>query len=184
MRTGKAKEMRNLIGQLTDGLGLPVPTTPDTLFAALIDRVSEIRGRQVILLKEEFPHRTATGLWLDMPEYDIIVVDKRAAPVHKLAIICHEVWHMIKGDCGHHSAGVSAAARALDGRADLHQAVRAMAARTEFHERSEQEAETFALRAVTHLRIWLEGEPGGPSADRTQVAGRIGASLGHRRSKA
>lgn len=58
-----------------------------------------------------------------------------------------------------------------------------MAARTEFHERSEQEAETFALRAVTHLRIWLEGETGSPSTDRTQVAGRIGASLGHRGPK-
>ncbi|MFJ6835570.1 toxin-antitoxin system, toxin component [Streptomyces sp. NPDC091209] len=184
VRTGKAKEMRKLIGRLADGLEPPVPTTPDTLFAALIDRVSEIRGRPVILLKEEFPHRTATGLWLDMPEHDIIVVDKRAAPVHMLAIICHEIWHMIEGDCGQHAAGVSVAERALNERTDLHEAVRAAAARTEFHERSEQEAETFALRAVTHLRIWLEGEPGSPAADRTQIAGRIGASLGHRRSKA
>ncbi|MET9895029.1 toxin-antitoxin system, toxin component [Streptomyces sp. NPDC006465] len=183
MRTSRAKEMRNLIGRLVVGLSLPIPVDSDALFAALIDRVSEIRGRQVILLMEEFPHRTATGLWLDMPEHDIILVDKRAAPVHKLAIMCHEIWHMVKGDCGHHSPGVSVAARALSGRADLRQAVRAVAARTEFHERSEQEAETFALRAVTHLRIWLEGEPDSPSTDRTQVAGRIGASLGHRRPK-
>jgi hypothetical protein len=175
--------MRNLIGRLVDGLSLPVPADPDALFTALIAMVSEIRGRQVILLKEEFPHRTATGLWLDMPEHDLILVDKRAAPVHQLAILCHEIWHVITGDCGHHAAGVPVAARVLSDRADLQQAVRAVAARTEFHERSERDAETFALRAVTHLRIWLEGEPGSLSTDRTQIAGRIGASLGHRRSQ-
>ncbi|MET7981898.1 MULTISPECIES: toxin-antitoxin system, toxin component [unclassified Streptomyces] len=183
MRTRKAKEMRKLIGQLTDGLVLPVPADPDALFAALIDRASVIRGRQVILLKEEFPHRTATGLWLDMPEHDIILVDRRAAPVHKLAIICHEIWHMIKGDCGHHADGVPAAARTLSDRADFQQAARTVAARTEFHARAEQDAETFALRAVTQLRVWLEGDPGSPSGDRTEIADRIGASLGHRRFK-
>ncbi|QIY77533.2 toxin-antitoxin system, toxin component [Streptomyces sp. RLB1-33] len=183
MRTGRAKEMRNLIGQLADGVSLPVPAAPDALFDALIAVVAGMRGREVVLLKEEFPHRTATGLWLDMPDHDIILVDKRAAPVHQLAILCHEIWHMIKGDCGHHADGIPVAARVLSDRADVQRTVRAVAARTEFHERAEQEAETFALRAVAHLRIWLEGEPGSLATDRSQIAGRIGASLGHRRSQ-
>ncbi|WP_393077950.1 toxin-antitoxin system, toxin component [Streptomyces sp. LN704] len=183
MRTGSAREMRHLIRHLTDGLRLPVPSDPDVLFAALIARVSEIKGRQVVLLQEEFPHGTATGLWLELPEQDVIVVDQRAAPVHRLAILCHEIWHMIKGDCGHHTAGVRVAARVLSDRADLRQAVGAVAARTEFNERSEQEAETFALRAVTQLRVWLEGEADGASTDRTRIAGRITASLGQRRSR-
>lgn len=70
--------MRNLIDWLADGVSLPVPAAPDALFDALIAVVSDIRGREVVLLKEEFPHRTATGLWLDMPDHDIVLVDKRA----------------------------------------------------------------------------------------------------------
>ncbi|MGW0825375.1 toxin-antitoxin system, toxin component [Streptomyces sp. NPDC002845] len=177
----RAKEMRYLIGRLADGLNLPVPADPDALFTALVAQVSESRGREVVLLKEEFPHRTATGLWLDLPERDVVVVDRRAAPVHQLAILCHEIWHMFKGDCGHHVEEANVAARVLSHRADLRQAVRAVAARTEFNERAERDAETFALRAVTHLRIWLEGEAGSIPADRTRIAGRIGVSLGHRR---
>ncbi|MER7677432.1 MULTISPECIES: toxin-antitoxin system, toxin component [unclassified Streptomyces] len=183
MRTGRAREMRHLIRRLTDGLALPVPADPDALFAALTARVAEMRGRQIVLLKEEFPQGTATGLWLELPEQDVVVVDRRAAPVHQLAILCHEIWHMTQGDCGHHTSGSRVAARVLSDRADLPRAVGAVAARTEFNERSEQDAETFALRAVTRLRVWLEGEADGLAADRTRIAGRITASLGHHRSK-
>ncbi|QIY64735.1 hypothetical protein HEP85_27855 [Streptomyces sp. RPA4-2] len=42
MRTGSAREMRHLIGQLTDGLRLPVPSDPDD--GASTDR-TRIAGR-------------------------------------------------------------------------------------------------------------------------------------------
>ncbi|WP_241266776.1 toxin-antitoxin system, toxin component [Streptomyces scabichelini] len=184
------KEMRQFIDRLVGelragGRELSIPTDPDELFAALIEVVSEIRGRNVVLLKEEFPHRTATGLWLDLPEEDLILVDKRATPLHQLAILFHEIWHMIKGDCGHHVAGAAVAARMLDKRADLRHlqsTVVRVAARSVFDEQVEQDAETFALKAVTHFRVWLEGKP--DNTDRTQIAGRIGASLGSRRPQA
>ncbi|MFG2348699.1 toxin-antitoxin system, toxin component [Streptomyces phaeochromogenes] len=184
MRTGKAKEMRNLIGQLADGLSLSVPTDSERLFAALIESVSEIRGREVHLIKEEFPHQTASGLWLDLPTHDLIVVDKRATPLHQLAIFFHEVWHMLKGDCGNHLVGTAVAARMLTTRADLpdlQETVRKVAARTEFDRSEEADAERFGLLAVTQFRVWLEGGPNGMAMDRDQIAGRIGASLGHRR---
>lgn len=189
MRT--EQEMRRLIERLVGGLqdgrhGLPIPTDPDSLCAALIAVVRDIRGREVVLLKEEFPRQTASGLWLDLASHDIIIVDERAAPVHQLAILCHEIWHMFHGDCGHHVAGAAVAARMLNRRADrrhLRSAVLRVAARSVFDERAEQDAETFALRAVTHVRVWLEGDPARIPSDRTQVAGRIGASLGHRRSQ-
>ncbi|MFE9649545.1 toxin-antitoxin system, toxin component [Streptomyces sp. NPDC006365] len=181
------KEMRQFIDRLTGelragGRELTIPTDPDELFAALIEVLSEIRGRKVVLLKEEFPHRTATGLWLDLPDEDLILVDQRATALHQLAILFHEIWHMIKGDCGHHVAGATVAARMLDQRADLRHlqpTVVRVAARSVFDERVEQDAETFALKAVTHFRVWLEGKP--ENTDRAQIAGRIGASLGSRR---
>ncbi|MCX4904693.1 toxin-antitoxin system, toxin component [Streptomyces sp. NBC_00878] len=179
--------MRDLIGQLTDRLRLPVPADPDQLFAALLAIVSEMRGREVQLLMEAFPHQTASGLWLDLPEFDLIVVDKRATPLHQLAIFFHEVWHMLKGDCGNHAVGRTVATRMLSTRADLPElpdTVRKVAARTEFKRREEADAERFGLLAVTRFRVWLEGEPDREATDRGQIAGRIGASLGQRRTQA
>ncbi|KAA0942232.1 toxin-antitoxin system, toxin component [Streptomyces apricus] len=176
--------MRNLIGQLVDGISLPVPTDPDLLFAALIARVSELRGREVRLVKEEFPQQTASGLWLDLPAYDLVVVDKRATPLHQLAIFFHEVWHMLKGDCGNHGVGKAVAARMLSTGAELpelQEPVRKVAARTEFDRREEADAERFGLLAVTRFRVWLEGEAADTAVDRGRLAGRIGASLGQRR---
>ena len=184
--TGKAREMRNLIGRLVEGLGLPVPTDPDRLFTALLAALSEMRGREVLLVKEEFPHQTASGLWLDLPDHDLIVVDKRATSLHQLAIFFHEVWHMLKGDCGNHPVGRTVAARMLSTRGDLpalQETVRRVAARTEFNRREEADAERFGLLAVTRFRVWIEGDPNdtATATDRGQIAGRIGASLGHRR---
>lgn len=176
--------MRNLIGQVADGLSLPIPTDPDRLFAALIATVSEMRGREVRLLKEEFPYQTASGLWLDLPDKDLIVVDKRATPLHQLVIFFHEVWHMLKGDCGHHLVGEAMATRMLSTRTDLPElpeTVRKVAARTEFNRREEADAERFGLLAVTQFRVLLEGEPDNRATDSGQIADRIGASLGHRR---
>jgi hypothetical protein len=191
VRTGKAKEMRDLISQMRDligqlgyGVHLPAPTDPDRLFEALLAVVSTMRGREVQLVMEEFPHQTASGLWLDLPDFDLIVVDKRATPIHQLAIFFHEVWHMLKGDCGNHAVGKTVATRMLSTRTDLPQlqeTVRKVAARTEFRRREEVDAERFGLLAVTKFRVWLEGEPNSGATDRGQIAGRIGASLGQRR---
>ncbi|MFF2848518.1 toxin-antitoxin system, toxin component [Streptomyces sp. NPDC058001] len=184
--------MRHLIDRLDGGLGLPVRTEGDALFDALIADLSRIRGREVTLVKEEFPHRTASGLWLDLPGHDLIVVDRRATPLHQLAIFFHEVWHMVKGDCGGHAVGKAVAARMLSARADipglpdlpqLQEAVLKVAARTEFDSTEEADAERFGLLAVTRFRVRLEGGPEGVPTDRRRIAGRIGASLGHRRPR-
>ncbi|MEU1195234.1 toxin-antitoxin system, toxin component [Streptomyces sp. NPDC005813] len=183
----KAKVMRRLIDELVDDLGLPVPAEPDDLFVALVDLVSRRTGRELVLLQEEFPYRTASGLWLDLPDRDVIVVDKRATPLHRLAIFFHEIWHMLDGACGHHVPGGTVAGGLLSARADLprlDETVRRVAARTEFDHREEAAAEKFGLLAVTRFRVWLEGEPDGTPPDRGEIAGRISASLGDRRRKA
>ncbi|MFF3611406.1 toxin-antitoxin system, toxin component [Streptomyces sp. NPDC002580] len=178
--------MRRLVGELVADVALPVPTEPAALFDALIRLVSAKTGRELVLLQEEFPHRTASGLWLDLPDRDIIVIDRRTTPLHQLAIFFHEVWHMLEGACGNHPLGQSVATRMLSTRPDLprlEETVRRVAARTEFKHSEEAAAEMFGLLAVTQFRVWLEGEPGGAPADLDEVAGRIGASLGNRRRR-
>ena len=80
----RVRVMRRLVDELVAGIGLPVPTEPDALFDALIRLVSAKTGRELIVLRKEFPHRTASGLWLDLPDRDIIVIDERATPLHQI----------------------------------------------------------------------------------------------------
>ncbi len=77
---------------------------------------------------------------------------------------------MIKGDCGHHAAGVPVAARVLSDRADVQRTVRAVAAPKPIPRTVGAGSRAFALRAVTHLRIWLEGEPDNLATDRSRIA--------------
>ncbi|MGW2786476.1 toxin-antitoxin system, toxin component [Streptomyces populi] len=176
--------MRRLVDELVAGVALPVPTEPDALFDALIRLVSAKTGRELVVLRKEFPHRTASGLWLDLPDRDIIVIDERATPLHQLAIFFHEVWHLLDGACGNHAVGRSVATRILSTRPDLpelDETVRRVAARSEFKQDEERTAETFGLLAATRFRVWLESEPGAIPTGRGDIAGRISASLGNRR---
>ncbi|MER7977502.1 MULTISPECIES: toxin-antitoxin system, toxin component [unclassified Streptomyces] len=180
----KAKVMRRLVDTLVDEVRLPVPTTPDALFGELIRAVGKGTGRELELVKERFPYGTASGLWLDLPDRDLVVVEQRATPLHQLAIFFHEVWHLETGTCASHVVGRPVAARMLSTRPDLPQlaeTVRRVAARSDFSRVEEADAERFGLLAVTRFRMWLEGEDDGPSADLGEIAGRIGASLGSRR---
>lgn len=173
--------MRRLADDIIGGVKLPVPVTPEALFAALVEIVQERRGRPVVLCEEVFPPHTASGLWLELETHDIIVVEKRAAPWHQLVIFFHEVWHMLKGDCGLHIAGATVAARVLDREDDPRAAATAVAARSDFATHAEQDAERFGLLMGRRLRTWLQtappaagdGSPGG-------IATRIEAALAYR----
>ncbi|MFE1285631.1 toxin-antitoxin system, toxin component [Streptomyces sp. NPDC058751] len=176
--------MRRLVDELVAGVGLPVPAEPDALFDALIRVVGAKTGRELLVLRKEFPHRTASGLWLDLPDLDVIVIDERATPLHQLAIFFHEVWHLLDGACGNHTVGQSLATRMLATRPDLpelDETVRRVAARTEFKHSEERAAEMFGLLATTRFRVWLESEPGSVPTGHSDIAGRINASLGNRR---
>ncbi|KPI02205.1 hypothetical protein OK074_5389 [Actinobacteria bacterium OK074] len=181
-----SRQRRRLADRFTAGLAdLPVPATPDVLFAALTRVAGEVRGREVVLLREIFPPQTASGLWLQLESQDILVVDERAAPWHQLVIFFHEVWHMLEDDCGMHTGDAHVAARVLNRRDDPGAAAVSIAARTGFSTRAEQDAERFGLLMGQRLREWLHTGPAAPAPREPapdSVATRIEAALGYCRT--
>ena len=175
---GIAREMRRLCGELVSELTLPAPAAPVDLYTALCDGMSRRRGRPVHFRMAAFPADTASGLWLDMAEQDLVVIEERTAPDHQLVILGHELWHMNAGHSGHHVEGATVAARLLSDGADLQATVRRVAARTRFDLTDEKEAESFGLLLASKCRTWLAGtSPRGRGRD--HLAGRIEASLGY-----
>ncbi|MER7680431.1 toxin-antitoxin system, toxin component [Streptomyces sp. NPDC096934] len=175
--------MRRLCGELVAELSFPAPAEPATLYAALCDAMSRRRGRPVRFRTAAFPPGTASGLWLDMAEQDLVVIEERTAPDHQLVILGHELWHMTAGHCGHHVEGAAVAARLLDDDADLRATVLKVAARTRFDLADEKEAESFGLLLASKCRTWLAGSPLRGPVSRDGLAGRIEASLGCRGPK-
>lgn len=176
------KDMRRLCGELVGELTLPAPARPHDLYTALCDAMSRRRGRPVLFRAAAFPPGTASGLWLDMTDRDLIVVEERTAPDHQLVILGHELWHMKADHGGHHVEGVSVATRLLDNDTDqaaLQATVQRVAARTRFHLDEERDAETFGLLLASKCRTWLAGSALRGPVQRNDLAGRIEASLGY-----
>ncbi|MER5772646.1 hypothetical protein ABT122_33390, partial [Streptomyces sp. NPDC001985] len=102
--------MRQLREDLAGALEQAGPTGPEEVFAALCARLAERRGRPVVLRFVDFPPQTASGLYLDMADRDVICVQAGTHPVHQLIIFGHEVWHMVAGHSGHHGTAGAAGA--------------------------------------------------------------------------
>ncbi len=173
---GVSREMRRYRDALVTGLPQPVPERPVELLKAICACAARSSGRELRLMFEEFPPGSVTGLWLDMGDYDLIVLEANTSPLHQLVILGHELWHLKEGHCGHGSAaGATAAARMLGDRWSLADAVGHVAARTEPDLEEERRAEKFGRMLADRVRPCLERRRGTtPSAG---VAGRIWASF-------
>ncbi|MFB7507255.1 toxin-antitoxin system, toxin component [Streptomyces broussonetiae] len=179
---GIGRDMRRLCNELVGGLTLPAPAPPQELYRALCRAMSRRRGRPVTFRTAAFPSGTASGLWLDLTDRDLVVVEERTAPGHQLVILGHELWHMQADHCGHPVAGIGVATRLLDDDTDqaaLQAAVQRVAARTRFDLAEEQQAETFGLLLASKCRTWLAGSAPRGSGRRDDLAGRIEATLGY-----
>ncbi|MFG3490078.1 MULTISPECIES: toxin-antitoxin system, toxin component [unclassified Streptomyces] len=158
------------------GLPTPLPECAGELLKAVCAGVTTRNGREVRLMLEEFPPDTVTGLWLDLGDHDVIVVEANTSPLHQVVILGHELWHLKEGHCGHGGAAAAkAAARMLGNRWDLSDAVTHVAARTEPDLEEERRAEQFGRMLAHRCRPLLER--GGTMAPSAGVAGRIWASL-------
>ncbi|MFF7985799.1 toxin-antitoxin system, toxin component [Streptomyces sp. NPDC007901] len=195
--------MRRLSGELVGELTLSAPAPPHELYRALCEAMSRRHGRPVLCRTAVFPPGTASGLWLDLTDRDLVVVEEGTAPDHQLVILGHELWHLYAGHHGHDVEGIGAAARLLDeatgrhagagtgtddtgpgaDRAAVQAAVRAavqgVAARTRFDRGEERDAETFGLLLASKCRTWFAGSALRGPVRRHDVAGRIEASLGY-----
>ncbi|MEU9581272.1 MULTISPECIES: toxin-antitoxin system, toxin component [Streptomyces] len=161
--------MGRLCDALVAGLRLPASAGPEETLRALCAVMSGLRGRPVRLRTAAFPAGTASGLWLDFADQDVVVVEERTAPGHQLVILGHELWHMAAGHRGGPVDGV------------------AVAARTRFDRWEEAEAERFGLLLASRFRAWSPAVPPArepaapPAADPSWPDGlvrRIEASLG------
>ncbi|MET7285309.1 toxin-antitoxin system, toxin component [Streptomyces sp. NPDC005573] len=176
--------MRRLCTGLAGELTLPPQTPPLELYGALCEAMGRRRGRPVQFRTAAFPPGTASGLWLDMTDRDLVVIEERTAPDHQLVILGHELWHM-QADHGTHQytgPAVQGAARLLDEETDgaaLRAAVHRIAARTRFEQTEEREAETFGLLLAAKFRARMTGSALRGPARRDDLAGRIEASLGY-----
>ncbi|MFB7264328.1 toxin-antitoxin system, toxin component [Streptomyces nojiriensis] len=175
------REQRRLCGELVAGIRLTAPVEPVDLYAALCEGMSRHRGRRVDFRIASFPPRTASGLWLDMADRDLVVIEERTAPDHQLVILGHELWHMKAGHCSHHVDGAAVAARLLADEADIGETVRRVAARTRADVQEETEAETFGGGWGGGCgSLFVASPPHRAPVQRDQLAGRIEASLGYR----
>ncbi|MET7378473.1 toxin-antitoxin system, toxin component [Streptomyces sp. NPDC005526] len=169
-----------------------------SVFAALGHTLSQVRGRPVHLRGFAFPPHTASGLWVDRAEHDLIAYEEKTDPDHQLVIIGHEVWHMFQGHCVHRTEHGPAASRArreaaaaveelvrlVAGDDDLaavpprHDAALHFAARADADHPDERDADRFGFRFATDVRTFLEDAR--TSADPGALSCRIRASMAHR----
>jgi hypothetical protein len=171
--------MRRLCTDLLGEVRSAAPAQPAGLYTALCDAMGRRRGRPVRFRTAVFPPGTASGLWIDLAEQDVVVVEERTDPAHQLVILGHELWHMQAGHQGHPVQGAAVAARLLDDTADLRAIVLRVAARSRFHDDDEREAEAFGLLLASKCRTWLAGSALRGPVQRDRLAGRIETSLGY-----
>jgi hypothetical protein len=109
--------------KLTAGLSKAVrgrldgPVDVRELGAALCAEMSARRGGRPVRLRfERFPDGIGvTGLWMEFPDFDLVIVEERAETVQQLVILGHELWHMHAGHCHHPLPGSDAGALTLSG---------------------------------------------------------------------
>ncbi|WP_328928648.1 toxin-antitoxin system, toxin component [Streptomyces sp. NBC_00190] len=164
MRTTRA--MRGLAGDLLADARLSAPAGATGIIGALCAAYARRRGgRKVDFRFASFPPDTASGLWLEMDDRDLIVIEERTRPEHQLVIACHELWHVDEGTCDSHGPGMAVAARLTGRHGDLagllrsdtglSTVIRQAAARADHEDPAEIRAEIFGLHLGKLLKPYL-----------------------------
>ncbi|MBC7271745.1 MAG: toxin [Streptomyces sp.] len=171
------------------------PAEPRAVMHAFCRAMSVRTGRPIQLVFRSFPPDVpVSGMRLDCGDRSIIVVEEATVPESQVVILGHELWHEEQGDCGHHVAGLPAAARAphtdltpqalhraaqqvLQAAQVPREAVLAVAARADFADDHEIQAETFGLLFGREVRTWMTGRYAQGPVSPTTVEGRINLSL-------
>ncbi|MFC9295388.1 toxin-antitoxin system, toxin component [Streptomyces sp. NPDC057011] len=185
MRTTRA--MRRLAGDLLADAGLRPPSDVAAIIGGVCAAYGRRRGgdRNVDFHFAAFPPGTASGLWLEMAERDLLVIEERTRPEHQLVIACHELWHVDEGTCHSGGPGMAVAARLTGHRGSLagllhcetglSTVIRQAAARADREDPAEIRAEIFGLHLGKLLKPYLPP----PRAEHfPEAIERINTSLG------
>lgn len=89
-RTAESDLHRRLRRELQD-LGIQPPLDVEELCRALGER----RGRPIVLRPFPLEKPGPSGLWVDMPQMDVILYQQETTRLHQWHIILHEVFHVI-----------------------------------------------------------------------------------------
>lgn len=174
---GISREMRRYRDELFTAAGRPIPRGSREVIEAMCGHIAARTGRELRVAFERFPPDTVSGLWMDLGDFELIVVEADTSPLHQLVIAGHELWHQKEGHCGHHAvdAGLSAAARGIGDRWDIDEAIAQVAARGHQDDDEERRAETFGRLLASRFRPHLGGKRSGPPTG--GVAGRVRVAL-------
>ncbi|MFD9406847.1 toxin-antitoxin system, toxin component [Streptomyces sp. NPDC059989] len=187
MRTTRA--MRRLADDLLADARLTPPAEVASIIGSLCAAYGRRRGgdRKVDFHFASFPADTASGLWLELDEHDLLVIEERTRPEHQLVIACHELWHVDEGTCISldHGYGMAVAARLTACHGDLagllrsdtglSTVIRQAAARADHEDPAEIRAEIFGLHLGKLLKPYLPR----PRAEQfPEAIERINTSLG------
>lgn len=170
--------MRRLTARLDAALRVRPrpPTGIQQVCHAVCEEMSAQRGgRSVELRFERFPDELdVTGLWVEFHDFDLVIVEERAAALRQLVILGHELWHLHAGHGRHRPTGTAAAQALATGPGRRGPAL-TVAARDGSRQREEAEADDFGHRPAAAFRPLVSGEPGTGAPP-----GPPQRSLGHR----
>jgi len=146
-RLTKRARKRSLVGRILRGLPPERSTLED-----LVDAVAKRRGRSINLLPCAFPASSVSGLWVSRDADDYIAFPEDASATRRVAIVCHELGHMLMNHDetgGRLDLGALLAVIAPD--VDSQHAARVLA-RHGYDSKQEAEAEEVGTRLPAHLR--------------------------------
>jgi hypothetical protein len=178
------RRMRRTCAALVRELDLRAPAQPEDIVAALCARMSALLGRPVQLCLVQLP-ASVSGMWVETDDEVFLLCEEGTSPWHRLAIACHEFWHM---QAGHHAAPLGADAAAHLVFPSLHPqtiakivACRFYASRELLDERelaAEREAEFFASLMLSMISGWVPRQSWVVPAEVADLVQRLEASFG------
>lgn len=136
-----------------------------------LEALSAHRRRPIRLLAKQFGGDGVSGLWLATASTDYLVFDEHSNPARRVAVICHEVGHMLLG----HRTDAALAALVNEVAPDLSPGLVARAlARHAYDSTIENDAERVATAVgFEHTRRQAAANGAGAASRRWSVA-RLG----------
>lgn len=176
--------MRRLCADLLHELERQRPGNPEELFEVLCVRMSHRHGRPLNCQFVNFPPGTVSGLLVVTEAQHLVLVEATVALEHQVLIAAHEFWHL--ENLGDNVQPLQSAEESgllnphVDAETVRNIATR-MAARTDYCEHDEAEAELFGSMLASKVCKWITAAwPVDGEQAEEELVNRLELSLGRR----